>query len=323
VEGQERDRLVAAVMARGPGVAVASALPLVGVLVGCTPASHDAKGAAPTSASASSLPAPPTLASAATAGSSDVLDPPEPVSFKSGALTLGGFLWRPKGPGPFPAIVFNHGSEEDPGAKNGQALFFVPHGFVLFVPHRRGQGSSKAAGRYIDEAPTSAAFVDALVTQNEDVRAGIAYVAALPYVDAKRIAVSGCSLGGIESLFTAELGTGIVAAVDFAGAAITWAKNTPLQERMKTAAHNAKVPVFFLQAENDYDTTPSTVLAGLMKAAGKPARLHVFPPSGTTHEDGHGFCRGGRNPPWGDEVLAFLRDAMEPAVSPVSGGPAR
>jgi carboxymethylenebutenolidase len=240
---------------------------------------------------------------------------PELVSFKSGALTLGGFLWRPQGNGPFPVIVFNHGSEEYPGAKDGQAKFFVPHGFVLFVPHRRGQGRSKAAGRYINEfydaaARDSSDFVDALVAQNDDVTAAVSYVASLPYVDPKRIAMSGCSLGGIESLLSAERGTGLVAAIDFAGAAATWATNVPLQERMKTAARNAQIPVFFIQAQNDYDTTPSLVLSDVMKGAGKPVSVHVFGPVGKTPDDGHSFCTGGTAPDWGPEVLEFLRNAM-------------
>jgi dipeptidyl aminopeptidase/acylaminoacyl peptidase len=154
-------------------------------------------------------------------------------------------------------------------------------------------------------------FVDELVAQADDVMAAVAYVSALPFVDTKRVAVTGASLGGIESLFAAERGAGIVAAVDCAGAAAMWAGNPWLQERMKLAARRAKVPVFFLQAENDYDTTPSKVLTDEMLAAGKSARLHIFPPNGTTTEEGHDLCAGGPSPPWGDEVLVFLREAMD------------
>ena len=32
------------------------------------------------------------------------------VSFPSGELTLQGVLYKPAGPGPFPAVVYNHGS---------------------------------------------------------------------------------------------------------------------------------------------------------------------------------------------------------------------
>jgi dienelactone hydrolase len=210
----------------------------------------------------------------------------------------------------------NHGSEPLPGWMPDEAAFFVrQHGFVLFIPHRRGQGRSADAGPYVGDVfeasgRDASALTDTLVAQTDDVMAAIAYAASLPYVDPKRVAVVGCSLGGIESLFAAERGRGIVAAVDFAGAAMTWATSVPLQDRMKLAARNAKVPVFFLQAENDFNTAPSRVLSDEMKKAGKPVRVHVFPPNGVTHEDGHAFCLGGSAPPWGDEVMDFLRGPM-------------
>lgn len=89
-----------------------------------------------------------------------------------------------------------------------------------------------------------------------------------------------------------------------------WAKTPLLQQRMRTAARDAKVPVFFLQAANDCNTAPSLVLSEEMKRAGKQARVHVYSPNGTTAEEGHAFCAGGEHPPWGDEVLAFLRETM-------------
>jgi dipeptidyl aminopeptidase/acylaminoacyl peptidase len=257
-----------------------------------------------------------TLSAPAASASPQGLPEPELVVFTSGSLTLHGFLYRPSGTGPFPAIVLNHGSETLPGWKPDQAMFYVPRGFVLFLPHRRGQGRSADAGANINNTPaTGAAFVDALVAQNDDVMAAIAYVAALPYVDPKRIAVVGCSLGGIESLFAAERGTGIVAAIDFAGASITWAGNPLLQERMKAAARSARVPVFFVQAENDYNTAPSRELFAEMQKAGKPSGMHIFPPNGSTPQEGHSFCAGGPDPPWGGEVLAFLNEAMNAPAS--------
>ena len=88
---------------------------------------------------------------------------------------------------------------------------------------------------------------------------------------------------------------------------MSWAQVPELQDRMKQAARAAQVPVFFVQAENDFDTAPSLVLSEEMRRAGKPMRVHVFPPSGSTHEEGHGFCGGGEHPAWGDEVLQFLK----------------
>lgn len=230
---------------------------------------------------------------------------PEVVTFKSGAMTLTGFLYKPEGAGPFPAIVYNHGSEPFPGPKGDQASFYVPHGFVLFVPHRRGHGRSKDAGPP-EPVGEGSDVIAGLVDQNDDVLGAIAYVAALPYVNAKRIAVAGCSYGGIETLLSAERATGIYAAIDFAGGAMRWDGDPALQERMKIAARNAKVPVMFVQAENDYSIGPSKTLAAEMQAANKPMLLKIYPPNGTTPREGHRFCMGDVNPPWGDDVLAFL-----------------
>jgi dienelactone hydrolase len=238
---------------------------------------------------------------------------PDLVTFPSGALTLHGFLYRPAGDGPFPAVVFNHGSEALPGNKRGQALFYVPHGFVLFVPHRRGQGRSRDAGEYIGRL-SDARVVDELVAQTDDVIAAVEYVHSLPYVDPAHVAVAGCSFGGIVSLFAAERGTGIEAAVDFAGGAIMWARTPELQARMKQAARGARVPVLFIQAENDFDTRPSRVLSEEMHSAGKPERVRIFPPNGSTHQEGHQLCSGGEAPAWGDEVLSFLRESASERV---------
>ncbi len=227
------------------------------------------------------------------------------VAFPSGSRTLHGFLYRPPGDGPFPAVVFNHGSEAMPSARSDEAVFYVRHGFVLFVPHRRGQGQSSDAGTYIERLGP-AQIEGELVAQADDVMAAVEYVHSLPYVDGGRVAVTGCSFGGIVSLFAAERGTGIEAVVDFAGGAMSWARSPELQMRMKQAARAARVPVLFIQAENDFDTTPSRVLSEEMRNAGKPARVHIYPPNGSTHQEGHHLCYGSENPAWGDEVLSFL-----------------
>src|SRR5262252_8910742 len=74
---------------------------------------------------------------------------PKLVSFPSGDLTLRGFLYKPEGEGPFPAIIWNHGSEKLPGQQPDLAKFYTKQGFVFFVPHRHGQGRSP--GAYIQD----------------------------------------------------------------------------------------------------------------------------------------------------------------------------
>jgi dienelactone hydrolase len=212
-------------------------------------------------------------------------------------------------------VVFNHGSERNATDLRGQAMFYVRNGFVLFVPHRRGQGLSAAAGEYISDAwersgRDPAKIVELLDAQVSDVAAAVAYVRRLPYVDGARVALAGCSFGGIQTLLAAERDLGLRAAINFAGGAIIWARTAPLQERMKRAARSARVPVFFLQAANDFDTAPSRILSEEMRRAGRPTRMKIFPPNGKTAMEGHSFCQGGPQPPWGPDVLAFLRETM-------------
>ncbi len=250
-------------------------------------------------------------------GGRDPLVPAE-VTYATTPGSLRGFLYRPEGTGPFPAVVFNHGSEQEPGDMRDEAEFYVRRGFVLFAPHRRGQGRSADAGEYINEAwialgEQPQTLVELLDEQVDDVAAAVAYVRALPDVDATRVALVGCSFGGIETLLAAERDLGLRAAIDFAGAAATWARNPALQDRMKRAALGATVPVLFIQAENDFNTAPSRVLSDAMQDAGRPTRVRIFPANGATTLEGHMFCNGSADPRWGPEVLEFLRDAMAPA----------
>jgi len=82
--------------------------------------------------------------------------PPESevVSYSSGSLILKGLLYKPVGEGPFPVMIFNHGSA--PGMWNNKAFEqiaprFTNRGWVFFAPYRRGQGLSESAGPFISD----------------------------------------------------------------------------------------------------------------------------------------------------------------------------
>jgi dienelactone hydrolase len=242
-------------------------------------------------------------------------DPLEPTLIEYGqAPRRYGHLYVPAGDGPFPAVIYNHGSERTPPDFRGQARFYVPRGYVLFVPLRRGHGASAVDVAYrADLLGTrqgdAKAFVDLMETQAQDVSAALEYLRVQPMVDPRRIVMAGCSLGGVQTVLAAERHPELRAAVNFAGAAIMWQRNAPLRARLIQAAQNARVPVLFVQAENDFDTTPSRVLADKMRAAGRSGRAMIFPRHGETARAGHAFCAGGRSPAWGPVVLAFINAA--------------
>jgi carboxymethylenebutenolidase len=236
---------------------------------------------------------------------------PELIGFRSGDLELKGFIWKPSGDGPFPALLWNHGSEKSPGPVDSVAPFFVRKGYVFFVPHRRGQGRSP--GPYIMDEIRKAGprrergriDVDLHETHLDDQLAALHYLQALPYVDKNRMAVMGCSFGGIQTMLAAERGPGYRAAVNFSGAAETWRGSSALRSRLTAAARKAKIPVFFLQAENDHDLTPNRVLSEEVRISGQPVGAKVYPPFGSGPAEGHSFCVRGTEI-WGPDVLKFV-----------------
>jgi carboxymethylenebutenolidase len=143
----------------------------------------------------------------------------------------------------------------------------------------------------------------------EDVIAALAYLKQLPYVDPNRIAIAGCSFGGIQTVLASEKQLGLRAAIAFAPAAMTWSKLPELRSRLMTAVRSATVPLLLIQAENDYDLTPTQTMAQELDKINKPHKLLIFPKFGKTHRDGHSFCVRGAEI-WGKEVFSFLDSAM-------------
>ena len=239
---------------------------------------------------------------------------PEEVSFPSGNLILHGFLYRPEGNGLFPAILYNHGSEQNPGLKPALGEFFSSRGYLFFLAHRRGHGRSP-----------NDSFVESLYAQGaagrialheihlEDQLAALTYLKQLSDVDPHRIAVAGCSYGGIQTVLAVEANAeqklGLRAAIDFAGGAMSW-RSLTLRDRMVRAIRKADIPVLFIQAENDYDLGPSRTLAAELERLGKPHKMIIFPPYGNTRAEGHGgFCSRATNV-WGSEVTSFFDAAI-------------
>jgi dienelactone hydrolase len=235
------------------------------------------------------------------------------VAFPSGSLKLTGYLWLPQGSGPHRAVIFNHGSERDPGDFHPLARFYNEHGFVFFVPVRRGHGKSE--GRYVGDIRDEAGpmtrqkvVVDELAAQVDDVLAALAYLSSRSEVRKDAVALTGCSFGGIEVVLTAERASGFKVAVDFAGGAMSWKATPVLRERMVEAVGRATIPILFVQAENDFSTAPSTVLAAEMDRLAKQNKRIIYPPRGTTPSEGHALC--GSPEIWGADVLAWIDGTM-------------
>ncbi len=250
----------------------------------------------------------------------------EEVTFPNGPLTLGGVVYKPAGPGPFPAVLYNHGSA--PGMMNSQAFEmlgprFVARGWVFFGPYRRGQGLSMKAGPYIGDQldaatrkggkPARAAEILRLLEGDHlsDQLAALAWLRRASFVRADAIAVAGNSFGGIETVLGVERES-YCAAVDASGAAESWSEAPDLQAAMTRAVRHARAPIFFFQAENDFDLSPTQVLSAAMRDAGKPFEAKIYPAFGSSHREGHSFAYRGVAT-WFDDVFRFLQRSCTPA----------
>jgi len=241
------------------------------------------------------------------------------ITFKSGTLNLVGFLYKPDGNGLFPALIWNHGSEKNPGTGpqfDTVAGIFVPAGYVVFAPMRRGHGYSE--GPYISDqvdqarqtkgaAAAQQLVVQLLETEQlDDQLAGLDYVKHLEYVDTSRLAVAGCSYGGIQTLLAAERGPGYKAAVAISPAALSWLGNPLLQNRLVRAVRKIEMPVMLLQPPKDASLEPSRVLGAEFKRLGKPYTGKIYPAEGPEDEQTHCFGGAKGMHVWAADAVAFL-----------------
>jgi dienelactone hydrolase/tetratricopeptide (TPR) repeat protein len=247
------------------------------------------------------------------------------VAFKSGSLWLEGYVFKPAGRGPFPTLLWNHGSEPHPGAGDqfdGVARVFVPHGFAVFAPTRRGHDESD--GPYITFERSRAVAsggqragdgLAARLLTNEhldDQLAGLAWLKTVPFVDTTRIVVAGCSFGGVQASLAAEnaRARGIVAAVSMSPAAMNWDHNAPLKERLMLGVSRIDVPVFLIQPPKDVSLGPIRDLSAEFRRLGKPYQAKIYPDTIPAELQTHCFGGSQGNSIWAADVLSFVDSVL-------------
>jgi carboxymethylenebutenolidase len=236
-------------------------------------------------------------------------------------------LWRPQGRGPFPAILLNHGSgrtRDDlkrlgPYERNAEKVgpVFVRHGYVFLYLFRRSVGLSTDQGANAVDLMNSESAAHGQEARNalqlqlpenremDDALSGLKFLRALPYVDARNVAVIGQSFGGSLTVLLAEREPNLRAVVIFSGAGYSFDRSPELRARLLAAIDHVAAPVFFIHAENDYSLSSGKVLDARREHTGKQHRLKIYPPIGRTVDDGHDFFYLGIHV-WEPDVFAFL-----------------
>src|ERR1700736_105622 len=167
-------------------------------------------------------------------------DGPETVVVHNGPVALHAMVWRPQGSGPFPAILLNHGSGRSreqlerlgPYERNAETLgpVFSRHGYVFLYLFRHGVGTSSDQGanafdlmnkESAQHGPDARNTLQLQLLQHrdmDDALSGLKFLRALPYVDARNIALVGHSFGGSLTVLLAEREPNLRAVVVFSGA---------------------------------------------------------------------------------------------------------
>ena len=234
---------------------------------------------------------------------------------------------KPKGNGPFPAIIIFHGA---PGGRGMEQLVgwsrgdhggpvwerFLQEGFVVAVADYRGGDYNTV------NAPSSS-----VTTAVDDGVSVIDHVRALPYVDDSRINLYGVSLGGNLVMFLASQVPTLHAVIAGAPAPIWFLgykvpANGPRPDFAATPPDAAvtqkniepiRTPILIQVGTNDRLLALDTVLHDRLVEHGKQVRLEIY-------EHGyHDFVLGPQGQergdlPHGEILMQGALDALERAV---------
>ena len=243
-------------------------------------------------------------------------------------LYIAAAIRKPKGEGPFPAIIFFHGA---PGGRGMEQLVgwsrgdhggpvwerFLNEGFVVAVADYRGGNLNRV------NQPSS----DGLITAVDDGISVIEHVSSLSYVDRDQVSVYGVSLGGNLALFLASkvpslksVVAGAPAPIWFLGFSVPdqgarpdFAKMTPNAEVVKANIAPIRSPLLLIVGTYDRLLAIDTVLHDQLVKHGKSVRMEVY-------EHGyHDFVLGNQGQtrgdlPQGEILLQGALDALDRTV---------
>ena len=237
------------------------------------------------------------------------------VFYPSGGLRIQAYVYKPDGGGPFPAVIYNHGSragrERDSVPFEHIGTLLTHAGYAVLVPERRGYGRSDGLTWPQAVGNDKRRVVARLYEETSDVLAAVDYLNTLPFVDPKRLGIMGWSFGGIVTMFAASQSATFAAAINQAGGALTWDGNVDVRRALIAAAERIATPTQLLVAENDRTTASITTLGEILKKRGVVHQMVIYGPFLPERQAfpgaaGHQLFSAQGVKVWQKDVLEFL-----------------
>jgi carboxymethylenebutenolidase len=237
------------------------------------------------------------------------------VFYPSGKLRIQAYLYKPDGDGPFPAVIYNHGSRD--GRERASVAFeyvgrmLTRAGYVVLVPERRGYGKSDGLMWREEVGNDQSRLITRLQEETDDVLAAIDYLRTVRSADTSRMGIMGWSFGGIITMLTVSRSAAFLVAVDQAGGALAWDGNAYVRRALIEAAEKATTPTLFMVAKNDRTTSSITTLAEIFKNRGVPHRMVIYEPFTPARRSiagapGHAVFSAQGASVWKSDVVRFL-----------------
>jgi len=209
------------------------------------------------------------------------------------ATSITGYLYKPEGPGPFPAVIGMHGCDgligEDGKAKPlygtwGEIL--SKEGYIVLLPDAFG---SRGHGNLCAVQPNSARPVQAGREMPRDANGALAYLRVHPAVKPDSIAILGQSYGAISTFYTIADGARpkeLSAEQDFR---VAIAFYPPCQMLLaQEPKWKPRQSLLFFMGEADNFTPPAPckeLLAGATASGGPPIEAYWY--AGVYHAFDH------------------------------------
>ena len=253
-----------------------------------------------------------------------------PITVDGETVRLDMRIYKPDGSGPFPTLVFNHGSTGygTDSARIKQAVdapavaaFFVRRGWAVVMPARRGRAESEGLYdegfsfiRALGYSCIPSLSLSGADRALRDIEAAMTVILTMPFVDKERVAMGGISRGGALSVaYAGTHPTEVKAVVNFVGGWLGEPCPTMSSVNQSVLTRGAAYPgeSLWLYADKDpyYALSHSRENFAAFTRAGGKGSFHEF----TVPAD-NGHWLGGFPKLWANQLEAYLKHKGLPSA---------